>query len=105
MKIEIDDSKLVETIAKKVVEEIKPLLNHNPKNDELMTVDEVRKYLKFERKSSVYDKVHAKSIPFLKNGSLLRFRKKHIDLWLLNPYHHDLDNYNLNHDRKEVRKK
>jgi hypothetical protein len=101
MKIEIDDSKLVETIVKKVVEEMKPLLNHNPKNDELMTVDEVRKYLRFEKKSSVYDK----SIPFLKNGNLLRFRKKHIDLWLLNPYHHDLDNYNLNHDRKGVRKK
>ncbi len=48
MKIEIDDSKLVETIVKKVVEEIKHLLNHNPKNDKLMTVDEVRKYLKFE---------------------------------------------------------
>lgn len=55
MKIEIDDSKLVEMIVKKVVEEMKPLLNHNPKNDELMTVEEVRKYLKFEKKSSVYD--------------------------------------------------
>ncbi len=50
MKIEIDDSKLVEMIVKKVVEEMKPLLNHNPKNDELMTVEEVRKYLKFEKK-------------------------------------------------------
>ena len=100
MKFEIDDSKLVETIVKKVVEEIKPLLNHKPKNDELMTVEEVRKYLKFEKKSSVYDKVYSKSIPFLKNGSLLRFRKKHIDLWLLNPYHPDLSNYNLNYNGK-----
>ncbi len=100
MKIEIDDSQLINDIVEKVVEQITPLLKQNSKSNdnELMTVEEVRKYLKFEKKSSVYDKVHAKTIPFLKNGSLLRFRKKHIDLWLQNPYHHDLSLYNLNHN-------
>ncbi len=99
MKIEIDDSKLVETIAKKVVEEIKPLLNHKSKNDELITIDELVSYLKGKtKKSSIYDKVHNRTIPFLKNGNLLLFRRKHIDIWLLNPYHPDLDIYNLNHN-------
>ena len=100
MKIEIDDKELIKEIVEQVIQRLKPMLNgsHNPKDNELMTVEEVRKYLKFEKKSSVYDKVHAKSIPFLKNGSLLRFRKKHIDLWTLNPYHPDLSIYNLNSD-------
>ncbi len=106
MKIEIDDSVLIDTIVEKVVERLKPLLKYSSKSNdnELMTVEEVRKYLKFEKKSSVYDKVHVKSIPFLKNGTLLRFRRKHIDLWLQNPYHPDMSIYNLNYNGKEGRK-
>ncbi len=99
MKIEIDDSQLINDIVEKVVERLKPLLNnsHDSKNNELMTVDELANYLK-AKKSTIYDKVHSKSIPFLKNGNALRFRRKHIDLWLQNPYHPSLDNYNLNHN-------
>ncbi len=108
MKIEIDDKELIKEIVEQVFDKLKPLLNgsHNPKSNdnELMTVEEVRKYLKFEKKSSVYDKVHSKAIPFLKNGTLLRFRRKHIDLWLQNPYHPDLSIYNLNYNGKGVRK-
>jgi excisionase family DNA binding protein len=99
MKFEINDSALVAEIVNKVVEQIAPLIKHNPKNsgNELMTVEEVADYLKVKR-SSIYDKVHSRTIPFLKNGSSLRFRRKHIDLWLLNPYHPDLNIYNLNHN-------
>ena len=99
MKIEIDDDKLVSEIVDRVIERLKPLLNSssNSKNIELMTVEDVAIYLK-AKKSSIYDKVHSKSIPFLKYGNSLRFRKKHIDTWLRNPYHSDLDNYNLNHN-------
>jgi excisionase family DNA binding protein len=61
-----------------------------------MTVEELADYLK-AKKSTIYDKVHTKSIPFLKNGNRLRFRRKDIDIWLLNPYHPDLSHYNLNH--------
>ncbi len=106
MKIEIDDKELIKEIVGQVFDKIKPLLNnsHDSKHNELMTVEEVRKYLKFKKKSSVYDKVHAKSIPFLKNGTLLRFRRKHIDMWLSNPYHPDLNIYNLNHNGKGVRR-
>ena len=60
-------------------------------------VGEVAKYLK-TKKSSIYDKVHNRTIPYLKSGSSSRFRKKHIDIWLFNPYHPDLDIYNLNHN-------
>ena len=98
MKIEIDDSKLVETIVKKVVEEIKPLLNHKPKNDDkLMDVKGLAGYLQV-KESWVYEKVHTRHIPFRKAGKFPRFPKKHIDLWLLNPYHPDLSIYNLNSD-------
>ncbi len=97
MKIEIDDSKLINDIVEKVVERLKPLLNnsHDSKHNELMTVEELADYLK-AKKSTIYDKVHSKSIPFLKHGNSLRFRRKHIDLWLQNPYHPSLDNYSLN---------
>ncbi len=99
MKIENDDSQLINDIVEKVVEKLKPLLNnsHDSKNNELMTVEELANYLK-AKKSTIYDKVHSKSIPFLKNGNSLRFRRKHIDLWLQNPYHPDLSIYNLNHN-------
>ncbi len=99
MKIEIDDSQLINDIVEKVVERLKPLLNnsHDSKHNELMTVEELADYLK-AKKSTIYDKVHSKSIPFLKNGNSLRFRRKHIDMWLSNPYHHGLSIYNLNHN-------
>jgi excisionase family DNA binding protein len=99
MKIEIDDSQLINDIVEKVVERLKPLLRQNSKSNdrELLTVNELVNYLKV-KKSTIYDKVHTKSIPFLKNGNSLRFRRKHIDLWLQNPYHPDLSIYNLNHN-------
>ena len=101
MNIEIDDKVLIDTIVERVVERLIPLLNHNSKssNNKLMTVEEVANYLK-TKKSSIYDKVHSKSIPFLKYGNSLRFRKKHIDIWLDNPYHPNLDNYNLDHKER-----
>ena len=99
MKIEIDDTVLIDTIVEKVVERLKPLLSnsHDSKVNELMTAEELSDYLKAKR-SSIYDKVHSKSVPFLKYGNSLRFRKKHIDIWLRNPYHPDLSNYNLNNN-------
>ncbi len=104
MKIELEVSD-IERIAERVVKQITPLLSHNSKSNdnELMTVEELADYLKV-KKSTIYDKVHNRTIPFLKNGNLLLFRRKHIDLWLQNPYHPDLSIYNLNHNGKEVRK-
>jgi hypothetical protein len=66
MKIEINEDYLVSAIVEKVVEEVKPLfINlHQFRCEELMTVEEVRTYLKAKR-FSIYEKVHTKSIPFL----------------------------------------
>jgi len=99
MKIEINDTEIVNAIVEKLVKRLEPLLKQTTKSsdNELMAVEEAATYLKV-KKSTIYDKVHSRSIPFLKNGSSLRFRRKHIDLWLLNPYHPDLDIYNLNHN-------
>ena len=94
MKIEIDDTQLIDTIVEKVVERLTPLLKHNSKSsdNELMTVDEVAKYLKV-KESWVYEKIHTKKIPFQKAGRFPRFRKKHIDKWLDNPYDFTLSAY------------
>ena len=56
MKIEIDDTVLIRAIVEKVVEQITPLLRQNSKSNdnELMTVEEVRKYLKFENEPFCY---------------------------------------------------
>ncbi len=98
MKIELENND-IERIAERVVEQIAPLLRQKTKSNdnELLTVDELANYLK-AKKSSIYDKVHNKSIPFLKHGNSLRFRRKHIDLWLQNPYHPDLSIDNLNYN-------
>ncbi len=98
MKIELED-KDIERIVERLFARLTPLFKHNSKSNdnELMTVEEVAKYLN-NKKSTIYEKVHTKSIPFLKNGTLLRFRRKDIDIWLLNPYHPDLSHYNLNHN-------
>ncbi len=86
MKIEINDTELVNVIVEKVVERLKPLLNnsHNAK-DELMDVKGLADYLKV-KESWVYEKIHTRQIPFQKAGRFPRFRKKNIDKWLENPY-------------------
>ncbi len=125
MKIEIDDKVLINTIVEKVIEKIAPLLNHNsmskdnqlwdiekvverlkplfsnshdPKGDELMDVKALASYLKV-KESWIYEKIHKREIPFNKCGKFPRFRRKHIDIWLENPYSSKLDNYNLNHKK------
>ncbi len=97
MKIEIDDKMLIDTIVEKMVERITPLLKHNSKSNdnELMTIEEVAKYLKVKT-SWIYEKVHKREIPFHKAAKFPRFRKKHIDIWLDNPYSPVLEAYNLN---------
>jgi excisionase family DNA binding protein len=97
MKLEINDSTLVDEIAKRVSEQLKPLIanTNSSKNNELMTVEELSSYLKVKT-SFIYDKVHKREIPFHKCGKFPRFRKKFIDIWLQNPYSSELDNFNLN---------
>lgn len=97
MKIEINDDDLINAIAAEVVKRLTPLLVRDLKDtgDELMTVEELSKYLKVT-KSFVYDKIHTGKIPVKKVGKLPRFRKKDIDKWILNPYSPGLEINNSN---------
>jgi excisionase family DNA binding protein len=106
MKIEIDSTVLIDTIVERVVEQLTPLLMHSSvsNENELLMIDELVSYLKGKlKKQSIYEKVHNRTIPFLKTGNGLLFRRKHIDIWLLNPYHPDLSTYNLKLNGKGVR--
>jgi excisionase family DNA binding protein len=87
MKIEIDDTVLIDTIVEKVVGQLKPLLMQTPKSsdNELMDVKGLAGYLKV-KESWVYEKIHTKQIPFLKAGRFPRFRRDSIDKWLQNSY-------------------
>jgi excisionase family DNA binding protein len=87
MKIEIDDTQLISAIVEGVVERLEPLLKKRPENNDnkLMDVKGLAEYLKV-KESWVYEKIHTKQIPFVKAGRFPRFRKKHIDKWLANPY-------------------
>lgn len=82
MKIEIDDSQLIETIVKKVVEELKPLLKNNTTEENIIfTVETLAKHLEVS-KQWVYERVHLNEIPFIKMGKFPRFKKGEIDKWL-----------------------
>ena len=84
MKIEIDDTVLIDTIVEKVVESLKPLLSnsHDSKGDELMDVQALADYLKV-KKQWVYEKTHMNIIPYYKVGKYPRYKKSKIDEWLL----------------------
>jgi len=100
MKIEIDNSQLINDIAEKVVEMLRPLLNysHNAKDDELMDVQGLADYLKVKT-SWIYEKIHTKQIPFQKAGRFPRFRKKNIDKWLENPY--SFSHVSISHSKRK----
>lgn len=70
-----------------MIEQIKPLLNklRDLIDNKLMDVDETANYLKVT-KAFIYEKTHAKKIPYHKVGKFPRFRKNEIDKWLENPY-------------------
>ncbi len=84
MKIEIDDSQLINDIVEKVVEQISPLFNksHDSNHDELMDVQGLADYLKV-KKQWIYEKTHMGIIPYYKVGKYPRYRKSKIDEWLL----------------------
>ncbi|KHE93613.1 MAG: helix-turn-helix domain-containing protein [Candidatus Scalindua rubra] len=83
--LNLNSDELVARITQEVVKQLKPLLNDHDNGNELMTVEEVANYLKV-KPSWVYEKIHTRKIPFQKAGRFPRFRKKHIDKWLENPY-------------------
>ncbi len=90
-------AQLKKDIINEVVERLVPLVKNIPmgNDNELWDVEKVASYLN-KSKSSIYSKTYTNSIPHLKYGQLLRFNKKHIDIWLRNPYSPELEAYNLN---------
>ena len=82
MRIEIDNTELINDIVKKVVDEIKPLLDGEiTTEDILFSVDTLAKYLQVS-KQWVYERVRLNEIPYMKMGKFPRFRKSEIDNWL-----------------------
>ena len=88
MKIEIDNTNLINEIVEKVVERLKLLLNNsrNSIDDELMDVKGLSVYLNVS-KQWVYEKTHINAIPYYKVGKYPRYRKSKIDEWLLEKEH------------------
>ena len=74
---------LVDLIADKVIEKLKPLLSGNGKSEDdvIFDVEGLAQYLKV-KKQWVYEKVHNSGIPYYKVGKYPRFRKSKIDEWL-----------------------
>ena len=83
MKIELEQED-IQAIAKAVIENLKPLLDHNRNGDSQDTIFDVGGLAQYLRvgKQWVYQKVHHNDIPHLKIGKYPRFRKSKIDEWL-----------------------
>jgi excisionase family DNA binding protein len=74
---------LVEAIAQRVAELLKPILAHkkDEAEDVIFDVPSLAEYLKVTSKW-IYERTHLKEIPYIKVNGLLRFRKRDIDKWL-----------------------
>ena len=83
MKAEITlPPELVEAIADAVIAKLKPLLSsRKAAEDDLFDVAGVAAYLRVDRQR-IYEWTSQNSIPFIKAGRFLRFRKSVIDRWL-----------------------
>lgn len=57
--------------------------NNDMPNDELMTIDELARYLRV-KKRTVYDWVKKGKIPAVKTVGQWRFKREKVDLWLEN---------------------
>ena len=75
---------LVDAIADRVIDKLRPLLSGNGRDreeDVIFDVPEVADYLKVSTKW-IYERTHLKEIPHIKVDGVLRFRKRDIDKWL-----------------------
>ena len=57
------------------------LAKRSKSNDELMSIEEVAKYIHYQ-KTSIYGLVKKRNIPYIKASGKLHFRKSEIDNWL-----------------------
>ena len=83
MKIELEDKDIL-AIATKVVDMLKPVLKSKvgaKEEDSIFDVEALSKYLLVDSQW-IYKRVYHKTIPFIKMGKLLRFKKSAIDQWI-----------------------
>jgi excisionase family DNA binding protein len=77
---------MVGAIADAVMARLKPILTGlktNPSQaDDLMGVPELGKYLGGVSKDWIYQRTAGNEIPFVKVGSMIKFRRADIDRWL-----------------------
>ena len=77
--LEQDEIKAIATsIADILLQHLKDHLSYKNMDDPFLTVQELAEYLRV-KKSWIYQKVHAKEIPYHKFGNHLRFKKSEID--------------------------
>jgi len=84
MKAEINiPQELVEQIADRVIEKLKPLIVVKGKydDDSILNVRALAEYVKVDE-NWIYQKTRKHEIPFIKKGKYCLFRKSVIDAWL-----------------------
>jgi len=80
--LNIDTQELVREIATEVIKAMKPLLVKNfMESEALLDIKGLAEYLSV-KPYWIYQQTHFNTIPYLKLGNQLRFRKKDIDRWL-----------------------
>ena len=86
MKIELekaDIEHIAEVITDRIMVTLKPMLSNSGDADRLMTTENLCKYLQV-KEGWIYQQVHSKTLPYLKAGNKLLFRKADIDKYLPN---------------------
>jgi len=84
MKAELNiPQELVDQIADRVIEKLKPVIIANDKcnNDSILDVKALAEYCKVDE-NWIYQKTRKHEIPFIKKGKRCLFRKSAIDAWL-----------------------
>ncbi len=86
MKIELENTDIehiAEVVSGRLLEILKPMLSNSGDADRLMTTENLCKYLQV-KEGWIYQQVHSKTLPYLKAGNKLLFRKADIDKYLSN---------------------
>ena len=72
---------LLDRIADRIIERLKPVLRANAKEDAIMDVQALTEYLHID-KNWIYQRTRKHQIPYIKKGRYCLFRKSLIDTWL-----------------------
>ena len=76
----MSDCKKIEDLLQELVQK-NPLVHEVNHDNELMSIDELAKYLRLS-KSTIYKLKSTREIPCFKTGKILIFKRKDVDEWL-----------------------